>query len=278
MSGRADELMTPTRFGAFIAPDHSPRVSHHLQLERDIELVCHMDRLGFDEAWIGEHHSSGYETIASPEVFIAAAARETRHIRLGSGVNSLSYHHPFILADRFMQLDHQTRGRVMMGAGPGELPSDAYMMGIDSYRQRRMMTESLECIVALLRGEIVTRKTDWFELRDARSSSSPSPDGIDSQRGPHGSRRSPGGVRRPGHQLGGVRDHAAAAGLHRRRWRVLAHAPGPLLGSRGPRPAIGVLAWRVNRASWSTGWSTPDQRGLNSRVMTGGGLDACCWT
>ncbi len=106
---------------------------------------------GFDEAWFGEHHSGGYELIACPEVFIAAAAERTKHIRLGTGVVSLPYHHPLMVADRWVLLDHLTRGRVMFGTGPGALPSDAYMMGIDPIEQRRMMQESLEAILALFR-------------------------------------------------------------------------------------------------------------------------------
>jgi limonene 1,2-monooxygenase len=119
------------RFGAFIAPFHPVDENPRLALRRDMELVEWLDRLGYDEAWIGEHHSAGYEIIASPELFIAAAAERTRTIRLGTGVSSLPYHHPFMLADRIMQLDHQTDGRVMFGVGPGALPSDAFMMGID---------------------------------------------------------------------------------------------------------------------------------------------------
>ncbi|MFJ2768881.1 LLM class flavin-dependent oxidoreductase [Streptomyces sp. NPDC087300] len=160
--------LTPTRFGTFLAPYHGLASNPALQLRRDLDLVRHLDALGFDEAWIGEHHSAGYETIASPEVFIAAAAEHTRRIRLGTGVNSLPYHHPLILADRIRQLDHQTTGRVMLGAGPGQLASDAFMMGIDPLRQRAMMAEALEAVVRLLRGETVTMRTDWFELAQAR--------------------------------------------------------------------------------------------------------------
>lgn len=159
----------PLRFGIFLAPFHPVGQNPTLALERDLELVEHLDRLGFDEAWFGEHHSAGYEIIASPEVFIATAAGRTRHIRLGTGVSSLPYHHPFILADRMVLLDHLTRGRVMFGVGPGALPSDAFMMGIDPMRQRDMMEEALEAILALLEGpEPVNRQTDWFTLRDAR--------------------------------------------------------------------------------------------------------------
>src|SRR5512135_956879 len=156
------------RNGIFLAPFHPVDEDPTLSLQRDFELIEGLDRLGYDEAWIGEHHSAGYEIIASPEVFIAAAAERTRHIRLGTGVSSLPYHHPLMLADRIMQLDHQTRGRVMFGVGPGALPSDAFMMGIDVQRQREMMDEAIAALVPLLRGETVTMETDWFKLRDAR--------------------------------------------------------------------------------------------------------------
>ena len=156
------------RFGAFIAPFHPLHENPTLALERDLDLVVHMDKLGFDEAWIGEHHSAGYELIASPELFIATVAERTRHIRLGTGVSSLPYHQPLMLADRINQLDHITRGRVMFGVGPGALPSDAFMMGIPVSRQRDRMDEALDVLVPLLRGEQVTKKTDWFELNEAR--------------------------------------------------------------------------------------------------------------
>ena len=156
------------RFGIFLAPFHPVGQNPTLALERDLQLIEHLDRLGFDEAWFGEHHSAGYEIISSPEVFIAAAAQRTTHIRLGTGVSSLPYHQPFILADRIVLLDHLTRGRVMFGVGPGALPSDAFMMGIDPARQRDMMEESLEAILRLLAGETVTMETDWFRLVKAR--------------------------------------------------------------------------------------------------------------
>ncbi|HTO71106.1 MAG TPA: LLM class flavin-dependent oxidoreductase [Myxococcota bacterium] len=155
------------RFGIFMAPFHPEYENAALALARDMELVEHLDELGFDEAWIGEHHSAGYEIIGSPEVFIAGAAERTKHIQLGTGVASLSYHHPFILADRIRQLDVQTRGRVMFGVGPGALPTDAFMMGIDPAVQRDRMLESLRALIPLLKGETVSMKTDWFELREA---------------------------------------------------------------------------------------------------------------
>ncbi len=156
------------RFGAFFAPFHNDRTNPTFALERDLDLVAYMDKWGFDEAWIGEHHSGAYECIASPEVFIATAAERTRHIRLGTGVSSLSYHHPLVLADRIAQLDHQTRGRIMFGVGPGQLIADAYMMGVDPKKLRDRMGESFDVLVRLLNGETVTAETDWFTLNEAR--------------------------------------------------------------------------------------------------------------
>ncbi|MCH2171744.1 LLM class flavin-dependent oxidoreductase [Myxococcota bacterium] len=158
----------PLRFGVFLAPFHPDDENPTEQLHRDFGLIEQLETLGYDEAWIGEHHSGGYEIVGSPEVFIAHAAAKTSRIRLGTGVVSLPYHHPLMVADRISQLDHQTRGRVIFGVGPGQLPTDAFMMGIDVSEQRRRMRESIEVMVPLLRGETVTRRTDWFELNDAR--------------------------------------------------------------------------------------------------------------
>jgi len=155
------------RFGIFLAPFHALDQDPTQLFQRDLALITRFDELGFDEAWIGEHHSGGFETIGAPELFIAAAAERTSRIRLGTGVKSLPYHHPFILADTMVQLDHMTRGRAMFGVGPGALPSDAHQLGIDPRDTRRMMEEALDVIVPLLRGGRVSAETDWFTVRDA---------------------------------------------------------------------------------------------------------------
>ena len=157
------------KFGIFLAPFHRLGDNPTLAIARDLELLEWLDWLGYDEAWIGEHHSAGWEIIASPELVIAAAAERTKHIKLGSGVTSLPYHNPLLVAQRFVQLDHMTRGRAMLGCGPGALTSDAYMLGIEPSTQRPRMEEALGVILQLLRcEEPVTMKTDWFELREAR--------------------------------------------------------------------------------------------------------------
>src|ERR1700741_4129744 len=118
------------RHGIFMAPFHKMDENPTLLFQQDMQLIEWLDDLGFHEAWIGEHHSAGWETISSPELFIAAAAERTKDIRFGTGVISLPYHNPLMVANRIVQLDHMTMGRVAFGVGPGLLPSDALMLGI----------------------------------------------------------------------------------------------------------------------------------------------------
>ena len=159
---------SPLRTGVFLAPFHPVHEDPTLAIRRDIELVEWLDELGYEEAWIGEHHSAGFEIISSPELFIAAAAERTQRIKLGTGVVSLPYHNPLTAANRIIQLDHQTRGRVMFGVGPGLLPSDALMMGIPIDKQRDRMVEAIDVILRLFQGETVTAETEWFKLHNAR--------------------------------------------------------------------------------------------------------------
>jgi limonene 1,2-monooxygenase len=163
----------PMRNGVFLAPFHPLDRDPTEALQRDLELIEHLDRFGYEEAWVGEHHSAGFEIISSPELFIAAAAERTKRIKLGTGVVSLPYHNPLMVANRIIQLDHMTRGRVMFGVGPGLLPSDAMMLGIEPITQRDRMMEGLTVILRLFKGETVTEKTDWYNLVGARTHLSP---------------------------------------------------------------------------------------------------------
>jgi len=157
------------KFGAFLAPHHPIGENPTLQLRSDLDFVEHLDKLGFDEFWCGEHHSTGWEVIASPEMFLAAAGERTHRIKLGTGVVSLPYHHPFFVAQRMVQLDHMTGGRAIFGSGPGALPSDAYTVGIDPMTQRDRQDEAIGIIKRLLNGEDrFDYDSDWFTLRAAK--------------------------------------------------------------------------------------------------------------
>src|ERR1700704_3359195 len=157
------------RHGIFMAPFHKMDENPTMLFQQDMQLIEMLDGLGFHEAWIGEHHSAGMETISSPELFIAAVAERTKNIRLGTGVISLPYHNPLMTANRIIQLDHHTRGRVMFGAGPGLLASDALMLGIDPNTQRDRMAEALDVILRFFKGEIVTERTEWYNFVGARA-------------------------------------------------------------------------------------------------------------
>ena len=159
--------MSRLNFGAFLAPHHPIGEHPMLQFRRDLDLVEHLDKLGYDEFWCGEHHSSGWETIGSPEMFLAAAGERSKRIKLATGVVSLPYHHPFNVAQRMVQLDHMTGGRAIFGSGPGALASDAHTLGVDPMLLRDRQDEAIGIIRRLFRGERVTAKSDWFELQDA---------------------------------------------------------------------------------------------------------------
>jgi len=139
-----------------------------VSIQSDLKLVQQLDDLGFDEFWCGEHHSTGWETIASPELFLAAASERTNRIMLGTGVVSLPYHHPFMVAERIVQLDYQTRGRVIFGTGPGALPSDVEMLGIDPMTTRDRQDEGLGVIRRLFKGERFSYECEWFTLKNAK--------------------------------------------------------------------------------------------------------------
>ncbi|MGE4431247.1 MAG: LLM class flavin-dependent oxidoreductase [Sphingobium sp.] len=162
--------MTRMRFGIFMPGFHTDLSDDVTScFDRDIEVIQIMDRLGFDEVWIGEHHSGGAELIADPISFAAYVAAKTQHIDLGLGVVSLPYHNPLMVADRVIQLDHLTRGRMIFGAGAGGLPSDAEMLGLDPRELRDALEFDLDIIMRLLNGdEAVSAETDRYTLRNAR--------------------------------------------------------------------------------------------------------------
>jgi limonene 1,2-monooxygenase len=165
------------RFGYFIAPFHRAGINPTLALHRDLEFIEHLDALGYDEVWIGEHHSAGSEIISSPEVFIAAAAARAKRITFGTGVISLSYHNPLWAADRLMLLDHLTHGRIIGGVGPGSLPTDSAMIGLNPTDTRELLETNLDIMVRLLAGETVSAKTPTHELFDAKLQLAPYSDG-----------------------------------------------------------------------------------------------------
>lgn len=157
-----------SRIGVFLSPVHETGQDPHLAIRRNLDLVDLLDDLNVDEAWFGEHHSLGWGLVGAPETMIAAASQRTRQIKLAHGVVPLSGHHPFHVASRAVHLDHLTRGRYILGVGPG-VPFDAGMFGLEPAVQRTRLTEALPSVIELVNGDSrVSDKTDWYELRDAK--------------------------------------------------------------------------------------------------------------
>lgn len=156
------------KFGVFMAPYHPPDEDPVVTIRRDLRTLQWLDELGYNEAFIGEHHSAGWEPISSPELFIAHVAQETTSIRLGTGVLSLPYHHPYFVAERMLLLDQLTRGRVMLGVGPGALASDTALLGLRATELRPRLDTGLGVVLQLMRGEQVTCEVPgWFRLENA---------------------------------------------------------------------------------------------------------------
>lgn len=138
--------MASLNFGIFTMPEHPPWENWTLSYDRDVEEAKLADRLGFDEYWIGEHHTGSYENVPVPEYMIAKISAETEHIHLGPGTVNLPYHDPFLVAERLAFLDQLTKGRLIYGYGGGGLPSDMELFSIDGEAQRPMIAEAIDII------------------------------------------------------------------------------------------------------------------------------------
>src|SRR5262249_43217386 len=138
------------KFSFFMMPLHLPTGNPSLAFDRDISLIHYADALDFDEFFIGEHHSGGWETMPAPEMALAKAAAHAHRIRLGTSVISLPFHHPFHVAERMAFLDHLTRGRAILGVGPCNLITDKKLFGLTNEKLHPMLAESVDIIVRLL--------------------------------------------------------------------------------------------------------------------------------
>lgn len=162
--------MARMQFGIFLPPHHVPtNYNPTYAMQRDVEICKLADDIGYDEVWFGEHHSGGVELINDPMMFIAHVAAQTKYLRLGTGVVSMPYHNPLWIADRLSLLDHLTRGRVMLGVGPGALATDAAMIGIQPSQQRDALDEDMDVLMHLLTSdEPISAETERYKLVDAR--------------------------------------------------------------------------------------------------------------
>ena len=141
------------QLGLFMMPLHPPYRPIAECYDRDIAQLVLADRLGFAEAWLGEHFTEKWENAPAPDLLIAQALVLTERIRLGTGVTLLGMHEPVYLAHRVAMLDHMARGRFQWGIGLGGIPTDMALMGLDPGEARGRATEALEVILRLWESE-----------------------------------------------------------------------------------------------------------------------------
>jgi alkanesulfonate monooxygenase SsuD/methylene tetrahydromethanopterin reductase-like flavin-dependent oxidoreductase (luciferase family) len=139
------------RLGYFAMPLHPPGADPAQTMEEDLEQLVTLERLGFEEAWIGEHLTASWENIPCPDLFIARALGVTRTMKLATGVSCLPNHNPLMLAQRIAQLDQMARGRFYWGVGSGGFPGDFELFGVDpkSGEQREITRAVLDVILRL---------------------------------------------------------------------------------------------------------------------------------
>jgi len=135
--------------GIFIMPFHSPDKPLAQCHDEDMELALRAEDLGYDEFWVGEHHTMAWEPIISPEMFIAAVFRQTERMRLGPAPLLLNLHHPAQVANRMAFLDHFSHGRLNLAFGYGGAPSDFSMYGLDPDQKQSRMAEAAEMILKI---------------------------------------------------------------------------------------------------------------------------------
>src|SRR5262245_1692190 len=141
------------RFGLFMMPLHPPYRAFADAYDRDVAQIVLADRLGFDEAWVGEHLTERWENAPAPDLLIAKALALTERIKLGTGVTLLALHNPVYLAHRIAMLDHMARGRFQWGIGGGAIPTDLSLFGLDPVTLRERSAEVLDVVLELWASE-----------------------------------------------------------------------------------------------------------------------------
>lgn len=139
------------QLGYFAMPSHPPERGLKAGHDWDLQVLRWLDELGYEEAWIGEHHTAPWEPHPAPDLLIAQALMETSRIRLGPGGFLLPFHHPAELANRVAMLDHLSGGRLNFGVAASGLPSDWAMFNVDGMAgtNRDMTREALDIILRL---------------------------------------------------------------------------------------------------------------------------------
>jgi alkanesulfonate monooxygenase SsuD/methylene tetrahydromethanopterin reductase-like flavin-dependent oxidoreductase (luciferase family) len=141
--------MGALKLGMFVMPVHDPAKPMAQCFDEDLELAVKCEALGFDDFWVGEHHSSAYENIVMPEIFLGKVLGVTQSMRVGPAPVCLQYHHPAHVAGRLAFLDHLSHGRLNVCFGPGAVPTDMELYGIDPKDTGARVSEAIDMILKI---------------------------------------------------------------------------------------------------------------------------------
>jgi len=132
------------RLGYFTMPLHPPHRDPAQTLQEDREAIILADRLGFHDAFVGEHLTDRCENVTNSFIFLATLIAETKTIKLATGTSNLSQSHPTVVAAQAAMFDHLAKGRFIFGISPGALSSDAEALGLLAEDRNRMLSEAIE--------------------------------------------------------------------------------------------------------------------------------------
>src|SRR5688572_11295607 len=137
------------RLGYFTMPVHPMHRNWAETLKEDREAIILADKLGFYDAFMGEHLTDACENITNSMMFQASLIPETRQIKLATGTSNLSHMHPVLIAVQAAMFDHMAEGRFILGVSPGALTSDAEALGILEQDRNKMFAETVDVILAI---------------------------------------------------------------------------------------------------------------------------------
>ena len=137
------------RLGFFTMPLHPRHRNPTQTLQEDREAIILADRLGFHDAFVGEHLTDPEENVTNSFIFLATLLSETKTIKLGTGTSNLSHAHPTLVAAHAAMFDHLAKGRFIFGVSPGALASDAEALGILGEDRNKLFAEAIDVILAI---------------------------------------------------------------------------------------------------------------------------------
>ncbi len=137
------------RLGYFTMPLHPLKRDWSQTLREDREAVILADKLGFHDAFVGEHLTDACENVTNSMLFLATLIHATSSIKLATGTSNLSQMHPVLIAQQAAMFDHLAQGRFILGISPGALTSDAEALGLLDEDRNKIFAEAIDVILAI---------------------------------------------------------------------------------------------------------------------------------